>query len=1031
MPYINSESSSEAAKPWQTVFKNALLRRLTAEELDPALRKLQERYPLHCSEVAVILLGFRSSVGSADDPLLFEYIRLCLKTTRVYTPDLLIALLKTSSYSPNNDDNPGDVQRLNLPSCEEKLFNLLTQARINATLPSSALELYQLVVAVTDWMRIISEYETKMQLEGAGLHLVDWFSGGMYEALGSLAISIFENVGFRNVSKHEWWKERRPTVVEIMENYDANILQWTQSQLSGRLRNLTGMPPFIGTDAKGRPLFTDQQVLDAIPQVPVTHSRAGLFLWMNAALAARPLTDDMNVLSYLHARYAGNAQALIVDLLVASFDNLTNSMLRKEPRQSVKVIRSFICNKVPVLLSMLSGSMAPPMTAEACIQMALAPGGLISMNPLPPISAGASDVQESLKHTRLEFLQACALHGLVTESSIATILHEAIALPRVTKYGREALISQCANNIGRMEALIDDLGAMQGNAGAIAGCVVQTIVNLCMNKDTMSLKTICNELLKQVPLIDIIMQYTEPGSLLLPLCNLLDGWVHDQDQTEFTPSYEEFASILLFTLAVIHRYDIRSSDLDLLGDNFIARLLDGLSSSKPPAEMPQEQASQLEKWIEGLFAVDEHGETSGIGDEVMRQCSPRDFYLLVPTLLEQSVLACRYNALSLESFKGGLELLLEPFLLPSLVMGLGWLAEHSWEDHNDVEVLLQVLEKLLKPSSSSQDTQAMHRAILGMVATPLYNSLQELHRKMPGKKQATELSTLLKPHLNKQRNLSCSRTAMDEWLQDGTMNERIRRTIQELVRWASTTTNPPDPPPKYAHRMFTLACQIVDTDALLRTMVAELANTSFANMPVALDVCTAMICAPAPGSMSQQRGHTAGVTARLRNRVRLVPANVPELLKMPKTHAQALVQLSRQVEAQLAIAQLPPMAIPMQLQEQAADQMMQDLGLELPADMSNVAPDGKMDLAGLEQQMDMSNAGLSNAGLSNETVRQLETMAAESSAMDLNQQLLGNLEMDLKNDQQLHMPNQEEDIFAGLDMDMEMNDLGDDDFNFG
>lgn len=1024
MPFLNGETSNDEVSPWQTVFKNSLRRRLIAEELQPVLEKLRLRHPLRSQEIATVILGLRASVGSADDPLLLCYFRLLLRISCVDAADLLVALLRTSSYNPGNDDKPEDVPRLGLPSCEEKLFNILTQFHLSSALPSSALGLYRLTDAVTNWLRIVSDYETRKQLEAAGLHHVDWLSAGMYEALGSLAISVFENEGFREVSKQEWWKERRSTVVRDIENYDAQILQWNQSQLAGRLRNLTGTPPFIGTDDKGRPLFTHQQVLDAIPQIPVAHSRAGLFVWMNAVLAARPLTDDMNVLSYLQARYPGNAQSLIVDLLVATFDNLVNSMLRKEPRQNVKIIRSFICNKVPILISMLSGSITPPMTAEACIQMALAPGGLISMNPLPPISAGASDVQESLKNTRLEFLQACALHGLVTENTIAAILHEPIALPRVVKYSKDALTAQCANNISRMEALVDDLGAMQGNAGAIAGCIVQTISNLCISKDTMSLKTVCNELIKRIPLMDIIMQYAEPSQLLLPLCNVLDGWVHDQDQTECTPSYEEFASILLLILATIHRYDMQPSDLDLLADNFIARLLDDMSSSKPHSEMPEEQGAQLGKWIEALFCVDEHGETSGIGDEFMRQCSPRDFYLLVPTLFEQSVLACRCNALSLESFKGGLELLLEPFLLPSLVMGLSWLAKHSWEDHNDVEILLQVLEKLLKPSSSSQDTQAMHRAMLCVVATPLYNSLQELSIKRPDKKQAIEFSALLKPYINQQRTLDCSRTELDGWMQGGTLKDCTRHSIQELIRWASTTTSPPDPPPKYTHRMFATACQIVDSDELLDCIIAELASTPFANMPVALDVCTAMICGPCPGSAPQQRRHLSGATAVLRNKVRLAPTDVARLLRKPKKHSEALVQLSRQVEAQLAIALLPPMAIPMQLQEQAADQMMQDLGLELPADITNVATDDKLDLTGLERQMDLSSVTLSN-----EAVQQMGAMVGDTGALNLEQaQIMGSLNMDLKNDQQVNISNQEEDIFAGLDMDI--NDL-DDDFNFG
>lgn len=1024
MPYLNTETSSDAAKPWQTVFKNALRRRFTAEELEPALEKLQDRHPLHSEEIATVLLGFRDSTGSFDDPLVIGYIRLSLKVGRINTADLLIALLSTSTYGPEINGKPEDVRRIGLPSCEEKLFNLSAQFHSSSALKTSALELYRLVDALTSWLRVISEYETRKQLEGAGLHHVDWFSCGMYEALGSLAISVFGNEGFREAGKQEWWKARRPAVVRQIESYDANILQWTQSQLSGRLRVLTGMPPFIGTDAKGRPLFTDQQVLDAIPQVPAAHTRAGLFVWMNAALAAKPLTDNMNVLGYLHARYPGNVQSSIVDLLVASFDNLINSMLRKEPRQNVKVIRSFICNKVPILISVLAGLIAPTMTAEACIQMALGPGGLIPMNPLPPISAGASDVQESLKNTRLEFLQACALHGLVTEGTIATILHEAIALPRVVKYTKDALVLQCANNISRMEALIDDLGGMQGNAGAIAGCIVQTITNLCTSKDTMSLKTVCNELIKRIPLMDIMMQYTDPVLLLLPLCNLLDEWVHDQDQTEFTPSYEEFASILLLTLAVTHRYDINASELGLVADNFIAKLLDDMFSSKPHTDMPEEQGAQLAKWIEGLFGVDEHGETSGIGDEVMRQCSPRDFYLLVPTLFQQSVLACRCNALSLEHFKGGLELLLEPFLLPSLVMGLGWLAEHLWEDHDDVEVLFQVLEKLLKPSSISQDTQAMHRAILCAVATPLHTSLEELQRKRPEMKQARDLITLLKPYLNHRRSLACSRAEMEEWMQEGPLQDRVKHTIQELVRWASTTTSPPDPPPKYTHRMFVLACQLVDTDTLLDTMVAELASTPFASMPVALDVSTAMICAPLAGSSSQQSNRVSGVIVRLRNKVRLVPTDVSQLLEKPKAHSQALVQLSRQVESQLVNAQMPPLAMPMQLQEQAADQIMQDLGLELPANLANVATDAKLDLTGLEQQMNIANVTLSNA-----SVQQMKNMAGAAGSMDLDQaQMVDDLEMDLKNDQQLSLSNQEEDIFAGLDM--EMNDL-DDDFNFG
>jgi mediator of RNA polymerase II transcription subunit 5 len=959
-----------------------------------------------------------------NDPLFYPYITLFLKEKAIASADLLLALLDSSLSRSGGSGNLISTRTFGQPCYEERVFTILTQIHLSTELPASAIEVHSLVHALIKWVHHVCEYETGRQLEGAGLDSVHPCSLGAYEALGSLAISILGNPGIRNVAKQSWWKDGRARIVEEMQNYDANILQWMQSQVAGRLRALTGMPPYIKTDSKGRPVLTDEQILDAIPQVPTLNSRAGLFLWLNAALAARPLTDDLSVLGYLHARYPGNVQSLIVDLLVAAFDNLTNAMLRKEIRQNFKVIRSFICNKLPTLIAMLSGSIGEQITPEACIQMALIPGGLISMTPLPPISAGATDIEESLKGTRLEFLQACALHGLVAESTIAAILRENIALPRVAKYSKDALVAQCANNISRLAPLIDDLNGMQGNAGAVSACIVETINNLCMSKDTMSLKTVCNELTKRIAYMDIIMQYTLPNMILLPLCNLLNDWVHDQDQTEFTPSYEEFASILLLTLATMHRYDIQWPDVGILGDSFVARLIDEMSCSKPPSELPDEQGSQLAKWIEGLFAVDDSGETSGIGDDVMRQCSPQNFYLLVPTLFEQSVLACRSNALAINTFKGGLELLLEPFLLPSLIMGLGWLVEHSWEDHNDVEVLLQVLEKLLKPSSSSQETQAMHKAILSMVATPWHDSLQELQRRQPDKKKVAELSALLKPYLNSQRTLNCRRDELDQWIQDeGALKSRVQQSIRDLIRWASTSTNPPDPPPRYAHKLFAIACQALSPEILLSIIIAEIIATDYATIPTALDVCISMICAPTSLSASAlQPGSTGSMSpvAALRNHVRHLVSAPQTLLSWPQRNAEALVQLSRRIEAQMSIAQMPPLALPLQMHDQTADQMMQDLGLDIPA-----AADGNATASGAGSiDLGPEFAGLGD--ISSTTAQELVDLANAGGAsgggaggMDLDD---FNGLLDLKSGGQGDQDgsqgmNNDDDIFAGLDID--------------
>ena len=1034
--YLDIEPpKSVAAQTWQTLFKKAISRRYRPEELAKAFKECQTRHRAFPGHIATVLLGFRTANGGADDVLIFKYSEFLLKEKYFRASDLLTALLKHSSYTISNTS---PTTRVNFPTCEERMFLLLTQYHMNTdqpSFPTTAPDIQALVHIIWKWLKVAGEEAVGKQL--SGVQSVDGHTHGMYESLARLALSTLGNKGMRNVTHHHWWKERRATVAAELQNYDANVLQWINSQLSGQLRNLVTMVPYLELDADGNPRLSDEQILAQVEELPLVRSRAGMFVWLSAALLARPLTDDMTLLGYLQGRYSDDPQSLVVDLLVASFNVLTSFLLTKEPRQNVKVVRSFICNKIPLVITMVASNMQPPIASEACIQMALMAGGMISMDPLPPISAGATEARDTLKSTRLEFLQACALHSLVTEPTVSQILQEPVALPRVAKLNKDNIVAQCVNNVSKLGEHIEDLAGMQGNVGAIAGCVVETVTNLCMSKDTMSLKSVCDKLIKRIPYMDYVLQYTQPGMLLLPLCNLLNEWTHDQDQSEFTPAYEEFASILLFTLAVIYRYDLSYVDIGIHGDNYVAKLLEEMKVSKPLTDLQPEQNVQLTQWIEGLFAVDEHGDTSGIGDDVMRQCSPQAFYTLVPTLFEQSILACRTKQLAMNTFKSGLELLLEPFLLPCLIMGLGWLAEHSWEDHNDADTLIQVLEKLLKPASNAPETQAMHRAVLAMVATPLFHSLEEYTSKQPNKR-ATALLELLKPHLNQQKAMRSRQGELEQWVQaNGSLEGRVQQTIRDLIVWSASTTNPPNPPPQYTPRTFAVACQLLDSDAHLKLIISEINKTDFANVPIALDVCTSLICAPAPVPMGvQQATHWTSPTGRLRLQVRLESSNAQGLLDKPQSQAETLVRLGRRIEAQMSFAtHIPAITIP--LPNQAADQMMQDLGLTLDnnADGSNVdatmaanttAIASNAEMSGMDQQIDLS-------GLNNASADELAKLNVDSNAMNIDandQNLFAEFGINVGDAQQTGqnggMANQDEDIFAGLNMDM--GDI--DDFTF-
>ncbi|KAK0270069.1 hypothetical protein LTR35_014317 [Friedmanniomyces endolithicus] len=1009
-----------ASRAW-LAFTNALHRRIEADELKRPLRELMQRHKLPGEAVARMLMGLRARKSGSDDPLLFAYARLLLSEGHLGTGDLLQALLATSELANEKEITRSKRHASGLPTCEERIFLLLAELHLTEALPVEPARMQKTTSALVRWLHVVHAREYNAQLESAGLHALDMLAYGTYEALASLTASVFGKPRFQSVDLQPWWEGRRTAVVREMRNFDVHVLQWMQSQWAGRIQALTLLPPFVEVGEDGRPVLAQQQILQTLAQeniTPAAQSRAGLYIWLNACLCSKPMMDDLGMLGYLQTRYNGDNQMLTVHLLHASFDVLTNRVLSARSAHEVKVVRSFTCNKLPLLLALLASFMGQ-VILETCIQSAFLS---IVMDPIPPISAGSLAVTEMLKRTRLEFLQACILHGVVSESTIGMILQESPSgLPKVPKYTKENLLNQCTNNVGRLESLTAELQSMRGNAGAVSLCIVDLIGTLCASKDTMSLKSVCNILINHIENMDIVMQYTQPATLLGPLCMLLKDWVHDQDQSEFTPAYEEFASMLLFTLAVLHRYQLTPEDLGMSGlDVFLFDILDESSTCTSLSDLGHEQNQQLAKWLEGLFATDDQGETSGISDEVMRQCPPQAFYKLVPTLFQQSVMACKANHLSPTILKNGLELLLEPFLLPSLVGGLKWVIGRSWEDNNEVEIILQILEKLLRPSSNSADTQAMHRAVMVTVAEPLEHSLQDLLRQRPEKTVAAGLSALLRQYVDSTGS-SCHKAEIEKWAAAGDMTHEMRHVVRGLITWAANGT--PTAPPQYQHQMIVAMHDISGPQRIMNALLSLMRETEYPAMAIALDVCTSVICAP------------SSVSNTLRQQLALEVSDTDSLLKRSMSQASTLVRLHLSVESRLVVHQLEiPFPLP---QQQSTDQLMQDLGLSGPVIGADV---GQVDNPAQALQMtddDLQAAMEQPLSLDGVTAPALQSLDPVDVQLEQAQGFFGGLGMDLEhqalqnNVTSMSVQNADDDIFAGLDLSGGMGDLGEDDFNFG
>lgn len=175
---------------------------------------------------------------------------------------------------------------------------------------------------------------------------------------------------------------------------------------------------------------------------------------------------------------------------------------------------------------------------------------------------------------------------------------------------------------------------------------------LCDNKETMLLKTLCNQLVQKAQSLDILLLFEQMPAILEPLCRLLDNWRCEEDQGEHQPIYEEFGAILLLVLAFVCRYNMSAAALGLnSAESCVAKILNRAHIGCQADELTEQEREHLNVWIHGLF----DSESGGLGDELMSSCPPQDFYLLIASLFQNIIFAYTYGFLGDESLKSGIE----------------------------------------------------------------------------------------------------------------------------------------------------------------------------------------------------------------------------------------------------------------------------------------------------------------------------------------------------------------------------------------
>ncbi|KFA47074.1 hypothetical protein S40293_04631 [Stachybotrys chartarum IBT 40293] len=1000
-PNPAQKALQSATHQWLDFKAKCLATRLEPEKFEEFVPLIHSRYPLPPVAVADIFLRPPPSRTYSVDPRIPIYIQILSRLGYIDAPSLLNAVYNySSSHAQLQSDHASGadgadtakpkqpVRYTNAFWAEEVFFYHVIKTIVEGTAFRDSLAPVHMAKVVAKWMTLFAQASTAF----AAVMLGDMQHS---DARNQMEISkgAFVPLLLRLVDS--------PDFVRAISKPDAkDARRELHASLSSFIPSLQPAPQFVEklevfrteTLAQLDPPDKKSQAAEAamdellesavgsdnlvIPEIPITNTRAGLYIYLNASLVARPILDDRMLFSYLNNRLGGDAQASAIDLILASFDALANAVFRTERLKDAHLFRSYLINKVPLLLCQLCPPGFANTSAELCITMAL---NQVDTGTFPTASLMFDESRQNNPYTesvREEFCAACALHGLIQREHVERILGE-ISMsyePSLEKYSKDKLVQDCLSDPSKMQALVRELDKMDGNVGAVCQALVELMRHLCHNRETMSLKLLCGQLVQKPLSLDVLLLFERLPTVLEPLCQLLDNWHYDEDQGEYQPVYEEFGAIMLLVLAFAYRYKLSGADMGIQSpDSRVAQIISRAHVSRQIQDLTEQESQHLGGWVHGLF----DSEAGGLGDDLMSSCPPQDFYLLIATLFQNIVVAYGDGYLTDESLKSGIEYLVDTFLLPSLVPAITFLSEYLWIDQKEQKSIIKILQLILLPTSISGEASTMLSSVKNLVAKPLENALRTYQRRDPKNQDIEPLLQALKESLPLSRRTgSAEFNELETWSSNSNNPNSpgfvgtIRHQIQTLVQW-SLHPEVNYTPPTYTHRQMIAARQLMGPRRALRAILEETrAQTEAGNASIVYDIATALICAPdvtndapAPTGLLDTSGSMQGRRLSLRDVLKLLAEEYKKVQKQDGTLAEIIVRLHRRVEAQMVMPAPPAIMQNTDLLGGNAGTMGEGLASGPGAQADGMAVDNVMGMDGLGTDLGLGGPSGSGAGL--------------------------------------------------------------------
>lgn len=288
-------------------------------------------------------------------------------------------------------------------------------------------------------------------------------------------------------------------------------------------------------------------------------------------------------------------------------------------------------------------------------------------------------------------------------------------------------------------------------------------------------------------------------------------------------------------------------------------------------------------------------------------------------------MAYTYGYLNDESLKGGIEYLVDTFLLPSLVPAIRFLAEYLWLDQNDqkeAKSIIKILQLILLPSSISGEASTMLSSVKNLVAKPLEHALRTYQRRDPKNQDIEPLLRALHDSIPLSRRTGgADHNEFESWTatSNGGLAGAVKLTIQGLCHWSMHPAIN-SMPTSYTHRQILFALKLLGAKRLLHIILDETRQqTETGSANIVIDVATSLICAldvvnVSSVNMMDVNGNVPSPpTQRQRTLREMLKAEAEDCKKTQKKDpalAETAVRLHRRVEALMVMPETQVMLQP-------------------------------------------------------------------------------------------------------------------------